>query len=76
MIAVEPRHYDVIIAPVITEKATLASDRNQVMFKVPRHATKTEIKVDFEIAVQNVATNNMGADSACHETVARAFGSS
>jgi large subunit ribosomal protein L23 len=35
----DPRHYDVIVAPVITEKATLASERNQVMFKVAKHAT-------------------------------------
>ena len=61
MIAVEPRHYDVIIAPVITEKATLASDRNQVMFKVPRHATKTEIKEAveklFDVKVKSVNTH-------------------
>ena len=30
----DPRHYDVIIAPVITEKATMASEHNKVMFKV------------------------------------------
>ena len=40
----DPRHYDVIIAPVITEKATLASERSQVMFKVARTATKPQIK--------------------------------
>jgi len=31
MSPVDPRHYDVIIAPVITEKATLASEHNQVI---------------------------------------------
>jgi large subunit ribosomal protein L23 len=40
--------YDVIVAPVITEKATLASEANQVIFKVNRQATKTEIKAAIE----------------------------
>jgi large subunit ribosomal protein L23 len=40
--------YDVIRAPVITEKATLASEANQVIFKVSRHATKPEIKATVE----------------------------
>ena len=40
--------YDVIRAPIITEKATLASEANQVIFKVSRHATKPEIKAAVE----------------------------
>jgi large subunit ribosomal protein L23 len=40
--------YDVIVAPVITEKATLASEANQVIFKVRTDATKTEIKSAIE----------------------------
>jgi large subunit ribosomal protein L23 len=40
--------YDVIVAPVITEKATLASESNQVIFKVNRQATKSEIKAAIE----------------------------
>ena len=36
----DPRHYEVILSPVITEKATLASEHGQVMFKVARGATK------------------------------------
>ncbi|MGQ0457878.1 MAG: 50S ribosomal protein L23 [Hyphomicrobium sp.] len=40
--------YDVIVAPVITEKATLASENNQVIFKVNRQATKPEIKAAVE----------------------------
>lgn len=40
--------YDVIVAPVITEKATLASEANQVIFKVNRGATKPEIKSAIE----------------------------
>ncbi|MFC5068167.1 50S ribosomal protein L23 [Flaviflagellibacter deserti] len=39
----DPRHYDVILSPVITEKATLASEHNQVVFKVARTATKPQI---------------------------------
>jgi large subunit ribosomal protein L23 len=38
------KHYDTIIAPVITEKATLLSEKNKVVFRVPLNATKTEIK--------------------------------
>ncbi len=40
--------YDVIVAPVITEKATSVSEANQVIFKVNRDATKTEIKSAIE----------------------------
>lgn len=42
------RHYDVIVAPVITEKSTLASEQNQVVFNVARKATKPEIKAAIE----------------------------
>lgn len=38
-----PRHYDTIIAPVITEKSTLLSEDNKVVFKVPLSATKKDI---------------------------------
>jgi large subunit ribosomal protein L23 len=52
--------YDVIVAPVITEKATLASEANQVIFKVKRDATKTEIKSAieglFKVKVKSVNT--------------------
>ena len=40
--------YSVILRPVITEKATLLSEHNQVCFKVPLDATKTEIKKAVE----------------------------
>jgi large subunit ribosomal protein L23 len=40
--------YDVILSPVITEKATLVSDANQVIFKVAMKATKPEIKSAIE----------------------------
>jgi large subunit ribosomal protein L23 len=42
------RHYDVIVAPVITEKSTLASEANQIVFKVSPNATKTAIKQAVE----------------------------
>ena len=60
MSTTDPRHYDVILSPVITEKATLASDKNQVMFKVARNATKPQIKEAveklFDVKVKNVNT--------------------
>jgi large subunit ribosomal protein L23 len=40
--------YDVIVSPVITEKATMASEANQVIFKVNPAASKTEIKAAVE----------------------------
>jgi large subunit ribosomal protein L23 len=56
----DPRHYDVIVSPVITEKATLASERNQVVFKVARDATKPQIKEAveklFDVKVKSVNT--------------------
>ncbi len=42
------KHYDTIIAPVITEKSTMASDHNQVVFRVADKATKPEIKAAVE----------------------------
>ena len=41
-------YYDVILSPVITEKSTLVSEHNQVIFKVARDATKPEIKSAVE----------------------------
>ena len=40
--------YDIIKSPAITEKATLASEHNQVVFNVARTATKPEIKKAVE----------------------------
>ena len=42
------KHYDTIIAPVITEKSTTASEYNQVVFRVATRATKPEIKAAVE----------------------------
>ncbi|WP_242137510.1 50S ribosomal protein L23 [Sphingomonas sp. TREG-RG-20F-R18-01] len=46
--AIDPRHYDVIVAPHITEKATLLSEHNAVVFKVTNDATKPQIKAAIE----------------------------
>ena len=46
--AVANRHYDVILAPHITEKSTLVSEANAVVFKVARDATKPAIKAAVE----------------------------
>jgi len=46
--AVENRHYDVVLAPHITEKSTLLSEQNAVVFKVANDATKPEIKAAVE----------------------------
>ncbi|WP_419913465.1 50S ribosomal protein L23 [Hoeflea sp.] len=42
------RHYDVITSPVITEKSTLVSEQNQIVFNVAKTATKPEIKAAVE----------------------------
>jgi large subunit ribosomal protein L23 len=47
-IAPDAEHYDIIVAPVITEKATMASEANQVIFKVRKGATKPQIKAAVE----------------------------
>jgi large subunit ribosomal protein L23 len=56
----DPRHYDIIRSPVITEKATLASEHNQVIFRVAPHATKPQIKEAveklFDVKVKHVNT--------------------
>ena len=42
------KHYDTIIKPVITEKATLLSEHNKVVFRVPLDATKDQVKEAVE----------------------------
>ena len=44
----EPRHYDVIVSPVITEKATNLTEHNKVVFRVAPDATKPQIKEAVE----------------------------
>ena len=46
--AVDISHYDVILSPHITEKSTLLSEHNAVVFKVARDATKPQIKAAVE----------------------------
>jgi len=55
------RMFDVIRAPVITEKSTMASEHNQVTFRVPLDATKPEIKAAVEglFNVQVTAVNTL-----------------
>ena len=45
---VENRHYDVVLAPHITEKSTMLSESNAVVFKVASGASKPEIKAAVE----------------------------
>ncbi|MEL6663001.1 MAG: 50S ribosomal protein L23 [Pseudomonadota bacterium] len=44
MAEVQTRDYDVILAPVITEKSTLVAEENKIIFRVPLEATKDDIK--------------------------------
>ena len=46
--APEARHYDIVLAPHITEKSTMLSENNSVVFKVAPSATKPEIKAAVE----------------------------
>ena len=46
--AVENRHYDIVLAPHITEKSTLLAEANAVVFKVASGASKPEIKAAVE----------------------------
>ncbi len=54
------KYYDTIISPVITEKSTMASENNQVMFNVAKTATKPQIKKAveglFDVKVKAVNT--------------------
>ena len=54
------RHYDTILGPVITEKSTMVSEHNQVIFRVALKATKSEIKAAveglFDVKVEAVNT--------------------
>ena len=60
MSTTDRRHYDILISPVITEKATNASERNQVLFRVAPNATKPQIKEAveklFDVKVKSVNT--------------------
>ncbi len=53
--------YDVIVSPIITEKATVLSENNQITFQVARNATKPQIKkaVETLFGVKVKAVNTM-----------------
>ena len=56
----DPRHYDIIVSPVITEKATNLTEQNKVVFRVAPKATKPQIKEAverlFDVKVKSVNT--------------------
>jgi len=53
-------HYDIIRSPVITEKSTMASEQDKVVFNVARNATKSQIRAAvealFKVKVRGVNT--------------------
>ncbi|MDL2340679.1 MAG: 50S ribosomal protein L23 [Pseudomonadota bacterium] len=58
--AIDIRHYDVVLAPHITEKSTMVSEHNAVVFRVAGGASKPQIKAAVEalfgVTVKNVNT--------------------
>ena len=60
MSTVDPRHYDVIKEPLLTEKGSLVAENNPVVFKVAMEATKPQIKAAveklFDVKVKSVNT--------------------
>lgn len=58
--SIDPKLFDVIVAPVITEKATTLTELNKVVFKVAKTATKPQIKQAveklFDVKVESVNT--------------------
>jgi large subunit ribosomal protein L23 len=56
--AIDNRHYDVVLAPHITEKSTMLSDHNAVVFKVAGTASKPQIKAAVE-ALFNVTVTGV-----------------
>ncbi len=61
--SMDPRHYDVILSPVITEKSTALSEQSKVVFRVAPDATKPQIKAAveklFDVKVKSVNTLNV-----------------
>lgn len=60
---VEARLYDVIVRPLITEKATIAAEQNKVVFKISPTANKKDVKdaveAIFGVKVKAVNTINV-----------------
>ena len=58
--SIAARHYDAVLSPIITEKTTIVSENNQVVFEVPLSASKPEIKEAveqlFKVSVSAVNT--------------------
>jgi len=63
MANIDIKHYYVVVKPVITEKSTLVSEYNQVVFQVARDATKPQIKAAIEAlyGVKVLAVNTLVA---------------
>ena len=59
--AATARHYDTILSPVITEKATVLSEQNKVVFRVAENSTKDEIAAAVEelFKVKVIKVNTM-----------------
>jgi len=59
--AATARHYDTILSPVITEKATVLSEQNKVVFRVAEDSTKDEIAAAVEelFKVKVIKVNTM-----------------
>ena len=61
MANIDLKHYDIVVKPVITEKSTLVSEFNQVVFQVAKDSTKPQIKAAVEAlyGVKVLAVNTM-----------------
>lgn len=59
--AIDLRHFDVVVRPLITEKSTLIGEHNQLVFEVARGASKPEIKAAVEalFGVKVTAVNTL-----------------
>jgi large subunit ribosomal protein L23 len=55
--ALDVRHYDIVLAPHITEKSTMLSENNAVVFRVATGATKPEIKAAVEALFNRKVAN-------------------
>lgn len=55
------KQYDVLVKPIITEKATIAGDQNKVVFQVANDANKSDIKsaVESLFKVQVLSVNTL-----------------
>ena len=59
MTTTDPRHYDVILSPLITEKATKLTEANQVIFRVALDATKPAIAKAVEALFKVKSVNTL-----------------